>query len=181
MTDAISPISRLVRLDNVPKAGFLAVIEPDEGQRASLAREHGLLEVRSFAAEIQFSHWRANGYRLKGTIRADIVQQCGVTLEPMPVRLEVPVAQYLVPERPGRRSPGAGEELVLSYDSEDEPETFRGSRYDLGALVEELFALALDPYPRLPGAEIDEELPADEAGSGEDSPFSRLRELRPNR
>src|SRR5690606_2862530 len=136
-----------IRLDNVPKAGILVEIEADEAQRASLAADHGLLEVCSFHAEISVSHWRRNGFRLEGLIRAEIVQQCSVSLEPIPARLEIPVDNFLVQEDSYLdRSPhGLGEELMLSVDSEDEPETYSGNRFDVGALVEELFVLSLDP------------------------------------
>ncbi len=174
-----SPISCIIRLDAVPRAGISSRIEADAEQMQALARDHELLELRSFEADVSVTHWRRDGFALRGRILADIVQQCSVTLEPIPQRLDIPVEQLLVPENSelDRHSHGAGEELLLSADSPDEPETFTGNRFDIGALIEEFFALALDPYPRLPGVAIKAGIEEEEAETASASPFERLREL----
>lgn len=176
-----SPVSHLVRLDNVPRAGIEVEIEADEAQRAALAEEHGLLAVDRFHVLISIGHWRKNGFRLEGSIKARIVQRCVVSLEPMAVEHDIAVSTLLVPERSAldRGLRDATEELVLSFDSEDEPETFSGNRYDVGALSEELFGLELDPYPRLPGVAVDEKLALPQDEAGRQSPFSGLKDLGP--
>jgi hypothetical protein len=63
--------------------------------------------------------------------------------------------------------------------TDDDPEApdeipYQGSTIDLGEAATEQLALALDPYPRLPGAELD---PA--ARDREPSPFGSLTALRP--
>ncbi len=50
-----------------------------------------------------------------------------------------------------------------------------GDAVDVGAVVSEFFTLALDPYPRKPGAEFVE--PAPDAASEAASPFARLKSI----
>lgn len=171
-----SPISRRVHMDNVPEAGRVIEIIADEGERAALADAHDLLALDLFHADLTLRNWRRDGFRLTGTIRVEATQQCVVTLEPVPAKLEIPVDTLLVPEDSALASmrPSGQEELVIDVESEDPPETFDGGFADIGALCEELFALALDPYPRAPGAEF---LDRVEDDSPPPSPFERLKEL----
>ena len=52
-------------------------------------------------------------------------------------------------------------------DGPDSPETFSGDTIDVGALAEEFFELAIDPYPRKPGVSL--EVTGDAAESDETS------------
>jgi uncharacterized metal-binding protein YceD (DUF177 family) len=62
--------------------------------------------------------------------------------------------------------------------SEDEPpEVFTGKSFDLGPVVTEHFALAIDPYPRAPGAELPTDPDAGAANQSE-SPFAVLAKLK---
>ena len=68
----------------------------------------------------------------------------------------------------GRREPLSAEE-ALDIE-EDGPDPLIGGVVDLGALAGEFLTLALDPYPRKPGAAFEEPAPA----VPEESPFSAL-------
>jgi hypothetical protein len=69
------------------------------------------------------------------------------------------------------KSGSAAPEETFSLTDEDEPDPIIDGKIDLGALTAEFFALGLDPYPRKPGAALDEE-PANTEGT--DSPFAAL-------
>jgi len=45
-------------------------------------------------------------------------------------------------------------EVHLDAEGPDSPETFSGETIDVGALAEEFFGLAIDPYPRSEGASL---------------------------
>jgi hypothetical protein len=45
--------------------------------------------------------------------------------------------------------------MVLDAEGPDAPETFSGDSIDVGALAEEFFALAVDPYPRKAGVSLE--------------------------
>ena len=54
------------------------------------------------------------------------------------------------------------------------PKLFSGDTIDVGALAEEYFGLAIDPYPRAPGASAAVADNADRPGSA----FAKLAELK---
>lgn len=173
----LSPVSFLVRLENLPRSGKRIVFDAGPAERTALASEHDLAEVGAFHVDVLVSPWKQDGFRLTGEIRAEVVQQCVVTLAPIPASLTIPVDTLLVPDDSVRHQPGEAEELVLVVESPDEPETYANQRFDIGAYAEELFALSLDPYPRLPDAELPELAPLREDEVDTPSPFARLKDL----
>ena len=63
----------------------------------------------------------------------------------------------------------------------DEPEPIADGRIDLGEAVVQQLAIALDPYPRAPGAELPAQYSAEEANGSRDdavTPFAALGRLR---
>jgi hypothetical protein len=67
-------------------------------------------------------------------------------------------------------------EVVVDPSAPDPPEVLTGPTLDVGAVVEEAFVLAIDPYPRAPGAALPREA-VDPAG-GPESPFAALATLK---
>lgn len=172
---AKSPITYPIDVRRLPQKGFPVVVEPDAKARAELARVHGLVSVERFRAELLFTSWK-RGISVTGSVRATIVQQCVVTLEPIEAEIDEEVDLVFVPEGSALARDTIEEgELVLSADGPDLPETFDGVSIDAGAVAEEAFALAIDPYPRKPGAELPSTRPDDREGS----PFATLRGLVP--
>jgi len=143
-----------VNVAHLPGKGLPVWLEADDAQRDALAREHGLLSVERFRFDFTLSRWQGSAVKVHGKVAADIVQACIVTLEPVPAAIGEDVDAIFVPEgsrlfRPEFYEKG---ELVLDAEGEDAPETFKGDMIDVGALAEEFFALAIDPYPRKEGA-----------------------------
>ena len=65
---------------------------------------------------------------------------------------------------------------------DDPPDEIIGNTVDLGALAAEFLGLALDPYPRKPGAEfaaLTEDPPGAPAAPSKVSPFAILKNARP--
>ena len=177
MAETASPVSFKVQVSHLPKKGVRVHVEATERQRAALAANHGLLSVEAFAAEMLVAPWRGDGVKVTGTLSADIIQQCVVTLEPLPARVETPVEGVFVPEgsRLARVPEGEHGEIVVNADAPDMPETFAGNAIDAGALAEEFFELALDPYPRKQDVEFDQ--PGGDGGERV-SPFAGLSVLK---
>ncbi len=161
-----SPVSFLVNVARLPQKGMPVTIVADEKQRVRLAEEHGLFAVRSFRAELLVTNWRRNGVKVVGRVDAELVQQCGVTLEPLDATIAEEFSQVYLPEESklGRLGFHEGGEILLDAEGPDSPETFSGDMIDVGALAEEFFGLAIDPYPRKSGAGLAG--PADEEDAG---------------
>ena len=176
-----SPISRTVTVSTLPTTGFPVRIDASEAERGELAVAHGLSSVESFHADLELKRWRKDGVRIRGTIRAKIVQECIVTLVPVVSDLDIPVDAVFLPEdSPLRRPVDEDGALIVDPEGPDIPETFEGGSIDAGAIAEEFFELAIDPYPRAPGAELDEASSTDGDGGEDagDNPFARLAALR---
>ena len=152
-----SPVSFRVHVSRLPKRGMPVVIEATERQRAALAATHALASVDRYRAELLVSPWKRNGVQVEGKVEADIVQKCIVTLEPLPAHIAESVTAVFLPEdsKLGREGFGQGGEILIEVDGPDSPETFSGDSIDVGALAEEFFALAIDPYPRKADAALD--------------------------
>jgi uncharacterized metal-binding protein YceD (DUF177 family) len=108
-----------------------------------------------------------------GRFEADLVQACVVTLEPVPAQLAAAftVSFGVAPEASGADEGG---EVVVSVEGEDPPEAIVEGRIDLGEVVAQQLAVAIDPYPRSPAAAAAGSAePEGEAGR-KPSPFAGL-------
>lgn len=174
-----SPVSYLLNVSRLPPKGVTVTIDADAVERAALADQHGLLSVECFVAEILARPWKGEGVSVRGKVEADVTQACIVTLDPLVAHVDEEISAIYLPEGSRlARSEHENGEIVVEADSEDLPELFAGDSIDLGALAEEFFALALDPYPRKEGIAL--ELPK-EAGTDEENRgplYEGLRKLR---
>ena len=159
-----SPVSFLANVARLPQKGLPVLVEANERQREALAAEHDLLSVESYRADLLVTSWKRNGVKVTGRVEADITQACIVTLDPVTAHIDESVEALFLPEQSklGREGFEGGGEIVLDADGPDSPETFSGDTIDVGALAEQFFGLAIDPYPRKPGASLD--------AAGEDQP-----------
>lgn len=171
-------LSHPVTVSTLPTGGYAVSIDASKAERAALAETHALADVESFVAELDFKRWRKDGVRIRGTIKARIVQECVVTLEPVVSDLEASVDAVFLPEGSKLTRPLDEEgAMIVDPDGPDSPETFEGGVIDAGAVAEEFFELEIDPYPRAPGVEFDENQTSDGDDAG-DNPFARLASLR---
>lgn len=155
--DLPSPVSFKANVARLPNKGLMVVVEADPAQRVALAEEHDLLSVERYRAELLVAPWKRNGVKISGNVVADITQACIVTLEPVAAHIDEPVDALLLPEQSklGRQGFDGGGEILLDAEGPDSPETFSGDTIDVGALAEQFFGLAIDPYPRKQGVALD--------------------------
>lgn len=157
--------SRPLRVSTVPAAGMAWRLEANAAECAALAARLGLLALHGFSAELRLKPETAGGVAVEGHIAASLEQACVVSLEPVPQRLHEELRLRIIPE---------GQEPSEDPDAMDEVEVVNGMA-ELGEVMAQHLALALDPYPRLEGAV----LPEHGAGDEERGPFAALRRLRP--
>lgn len=172
-----SPVSFPVHVARLPEKGLPVSFSADAESRAALAAQHGLEDVLEFSADLLVTRWKKDGVRVSGKVGARIVQQCVVTLEPLENRIEEEVEALFVPEGSSLARPyDPSGEILVDAEGEDAPEPFSGDTVDVGAVAEEYFELAIDPYPRKPGARI----PAGLEPQPEDkpNPFAKLAALK---
>lgn len=158
--------SRPIRVTHLPAAGLALRLEATAGECVALAARLGLLALHGFWSELSLTPETAGGVRVTGTLNASVEQACVVSLEPVSQRVHEAFTLRILRE---------GETPSEDPDSEDEVETLDG-RAELGEVLAQLLALALDPYPRLEGAEL-----PDHATDGAGGAFAALSRLRPEK
>lgn len=151
-----SPVSFPVNIARLPQKGMAVVVDADAAQRAALAEAHDLVSVERYKADLLVTKWKRNGVKVSGRVQARITQACIVTLEPVEATIDEDVEGVYLPEdsKLARQGFNAAGEILLDADGPDSPETFTGDTIDAGALAEEFFGLAIDPYPRKTGAAV---------------------------
>jgi hypothetical protein len=169
MTEA-KPLTRVVRIDALPRDGQTVTITASPAEREALAELHGLPAIAALTATLRLDPAGRGGARVTGAVHGELTQTCVVSLEPFAATVDEAVDVRFAPETEEDSPRRPARETVVSLADEDDPDPVVDGKIDLGALTAEIFALGLDPYPRKPGAEF--VAPADEAPP--DSPFSAL-------
>ncbi|MEM8552531.1 MAG: DUF177 domain-containing protein [Pseudomonadota bacterium] len=139
-----------------------------EADRAAIAKELGIVAVKSLSADLCAQPWRGRGVRLTGTIIGEVVQECVVTLEPVEGSVNEPINASFHPDAAQRST------VDIDPEAEDPPDPLEGRGLELWSVVVEHFALGLDPYPRAPGAAFQDEVDEE----AEPSPFAALAVLK---
>ncbi|MFQ5765944.1 MAG: YceD family protein [Rhodospirillales bacterium] len=142
-----SEFSRLVEPNSLDEQGTSMTIEADAGERARLAERFGLVALDSFSATLRLTPEKGGHMvRLEGTLTADVIQSCVVTLEPLKASLETAVERLYDTAAEAPLSAGA----AFDFDAQDPPEAAPDGRIDIGEAAAEELALALNPFPRKP-------------------------------
>jgi uncharacterized metal-binding protein YceD (DUF177 family) len=159
--------SRKLALKAVGPTGRIERLEANQAEREALAERLGIIALDSLTAEIALSPAPGGALRARGTIRAEVVQACVVTLDPVPELVEEVLDWRILP---------AGEAASDDLDEgPDEIESEPDGSVDLGEALAQELSLSLDPYPRAPGAEL-----PDEARAAAENPFAAMRSIKKN-
>ena len=170
--DAEIEFSRPLSREEIGRGRQSLELSADERERAALARRFGLLALDRLEARVTVApQSTANLVLLKGHLSADVTQACVVTLEPVRTQLEESFSQQfsLLPS-----NDEAERELVIDPEGDDPPEPLAPQGLDLGEVIAQQLAVALEPYPRAEGARLDAELAGSEEGSEAEGPFADL-------
>jgi hypothetical protein len=156
MTDPIqAPLSHkfdLARLGTAPQR--IAVVA-DDAARAGIAASFGIPAIASLRGDFVLALARAagGGDRVTATLTlaATVTQICVVSLEPFEQTIGERAALVMLTE-----AQAAALDLDSAPIDPDEPDEIvaNGTVVDLGVVLTEQLALALDPYPRRPGSVV---------------------------
>lgn len=166
---------RPLAIGRIGATGRREELVASEAERAALARRFEILAIGLLRAELLLNPAPGGAFVAEGRLVAEVTQSCIVTLEPVEQRLDLPLALRFIPE---------GSEPSEDPEAPDEID-IEGETIDLGEAVAEQLSLALDPYPRAPGAMLPEGLTAPEAPEPEavepparPNPFAALTRLK---
>lgn len=152
-------------------------LRPDPEEMTRIAGFLKVLDVRDLRFKGILEGEGDEGWRASGRLTGDIDQACVVTLAPVLQRIDEEVSRLYLPNE----LLDSSEEIDLDPETDDEPDGF-DETIDIGHLMVESVALALEPYPRADGAELDTHqfaAPGTEPLTDDDvKPFAKLAALR---
>jgi uncharacterized metal-binding protein YceD (DUF177 family) len=144
--------SRPVALARLGAELFRQDIAANAAERAALARRFDIVALDRLTATVELVRRGKDRFVLHAAFEADFVQSCAVTLDPViGAASEEFTLVYGPPEA----------EAELSGTAEDDVafEPIVGTVIDVGEAVSQQVALALPPFPRIPGASVETEAP----------------------
>jgi uncharacterized metal-binding protein YceD (DUF177 family) len=160
----------------IPETGLHRDLEADQAIRNAVADVGGLREVLSVQASFDVTPMSGGRFQVAGHVRARVGQTCVVTLEEIENDIEEPIDLiFAPPEQIPQMAALVDEAEEGDEETPDPPEPIENGMIDLGRVATDALYLAVDPYPRKPGAVFE---PVVEAADPEDHPFAALRALK---
>jgi uncharacterized metal-binding protein YceD (DUF177 family) len=164
---------RTVSVAKIGEAGLVQTITATPADAEKVAAYLGLQAVKTLSADVTFARWRAKGVRVTGVLKADVVQSCVVTLDPVDAHIEAPFERRFLPDE----TRDADEPDVFVDPEGEDPAEPLGREIDVGEILVEELSLNLDPYPRKVGVAFEG---ADDEGAtpARANPFAALAKLK---
>jgi len=158
-------MQRPVALDRIGLQGMSLDVEASASELPAIAGRLRVVALAKLQCAFKLRRIGATTIEVQGVLQARVTETCVVSLDPFEHEAREAFTLYFVP---------AGTE-----DDDLDPEAideipYSGSAIDLGEAAVEQLALALDPYPRQPGAALPADLTDEPSG-----PFAALQALRP--
>ncbi len=185
MSDKITPeFSRIVKTEEMVSGKEKLVVEANEKERAALAERFELVSINSLRAELEVKTASNGEVTVRGPMSAEIVQNCVATLEPVPETVEDTVEVLFSPHVSEDDMPSNPDDLENLSEEElmallEQPEPLVDGKIDLGEVVAQFLAVAMDPYPRKDDAELPESIQSEEeADDDKPNPFAQLAGLK---
>lgn len=176
MTAGVFPLSQPVQVSDLLRGDVVSLtIDADDDERRALADFLNIPEVKSLVARVKLRAEPGRRFVLDGTVVADLVQSCVVTLEPVETRVEGSIRHVYID------TPPENEDADLDPFDDDSPDLIEGGVIDAGAAVCEYMALEMEPYPRAkdaPTVENTAQNGGGEADPPKNNPFAVLAKLR---
>ena len=154
-------------------------LEASDEERLALALAYDLPAIASLTAHITLTKRHAPVIRVTGRLTARLTQICVVTMEPFESHISESIEIEYAPPAYVTEVWERLAQLEASGSTEEAPEPpdqIVDGKIDLGALVTEALALALDPYPKKPGGAF--EAPEEPEPDPDESPFAVLARLK---
>jgi uncharacterized metal-binding protein YceD (DUF177 family) len=153
-SNPIAELSHVVKLSGLAAEPVNFSIEATAEEREILCKRLDLRDLSLLCATVDLTICGPQRVRADVSFKANVVQSCVVTLDPVPATVEERFSQECSYETASMDSI-AGSAADVWVEPEEELEILADDRLDLGELVTQHFSLALDPYPRKSGVSFD--------------------------
>ncbi len=160
------PLHWSIDINAINRTSQNFLFEATAEELVALKRYAEVENLISFKSEVKVSPLSGGKFKVTGTVQAHAIQSSVVNLEAVPSLVD---ETFSVEYWPSELFEEAG---IMPLD-DDGPEVLAGGRILIGALLCELLAVSLDPYPRNEGESFEWDSPEPEA-----SPFAELAKFR---
>jgi uncharacterized metal-binding protein YceD (DUF177 family) len=175
-SQAADPWRHQVLVAQIPDTGLHREIEADAAARAAMAELAEVREIPAARASFDVTLRRDGRVRVTGRLQAVVGQTCVVTLEPMETDIDEMIdLEFAPPDQIPELSALVEEADESGEEIPDPPEPINNGMIDLGRVATDALFLAIDPYPRKPGAVFE---PRVEVIDPEDHPFAALKAIK---
>ncbi len=161
----------VIAVDDIPISGLDIEPSVSEDIIASLCERFLVDGLQNIFIKAHAARFDKDGFFLRGLMRADVLQTCVVSLEPVWSHVEANFDVEFQPE---------AHVAALDVDPEDfeteVPEPIGPEGADIGDVIGQIFALEIPLYPKHPDAELDPQF-SSEMAENRASPFAVLRNL----
>src|SRR3989304_3967568 len=169
-------LSRPLRVDEI-RDGASGEIAATQAEMDAIARMLELAALKGLTFLYRLNHGGGGRLHLTGRLHANVTQTCVVSLDPVEASLDVPAEVEFWPAALIEELERSAEEGSLGLL--DWPEAVVDGRIDLGPVIYETLATALEPYPKREGISFDwQQGPSEETGSATRGPFAALAALK---
>jgi len=172
-------LSYMLPVDELEREPRHYVVMANEAERAELVNRFGIVALNALSAEVDVWDGGVDGLRLKGHLKADLVQRCITTLEDVPEKIDSSFELMLVDAETADRMDA--EEAYLDPEIPDY-DAIEGKEIALGEIVAQTLAISMNPYPRAEGAELEAssggKVAVNEPELKRPNPFAVLEKLR---
>lgn len=173
---ASAPLTRKIRVGEI-EDDALKSFEATPGERSKLAELLELQALDRLSFDYRLRRGAGGRVHLSGRLEATGTQTCVLSLEPVETSLDVPVEVEFWPARLVEDLEQKAEDPAQA-GLLDWPEAIADGMVDLGPVVYETLATALEPYPKKEGASFHWSQGASEAEVRESGPFATLKHLK---
>lgn len=180
-----------VKAEDIPVDGKQVDLSPDAAQLPLIAQRLGVESLESLRASLSLSKNKGGVMvHVTGTLWAEIVQNCVVTLEPIKSKIQEDFEAWFADqdhvilfEKAQRDVLTKREMMDLPIlEEKEDPEPLEDGKVNIGELVVQYLCLAVNPYPHKEGLECENDsVPVSKASqdSLQPNPFAALKNWRP--
>lgn len=172
-----------VPIEKIPKQGLSLSVKLTESERKTLQAMLDLVDIQNFEVDVEIKKAGAQSYRLKGRVSADIVQNCIVTLERLNSSLQEDIDTRFLPAFPKHAKPNESQEITETIDinplEQSDTEGIVDNVLNVGKVIYETFATAIEPYPRKNDVSFEWDDPLnqdDDIKKNSNNPFAVIKE-----
>jgi hypothetical protein len=164
-------------VQDIPEAGLAVERAASPEEREAVARALELVACRSLTARYRVTPGGGGHLHVSGTVEAEVEQTCVVTLQPLVNRVADSFSVDYWPEGTDMPEPAGG---AVDMHDEADLEPIVAGRIEIGRVIFECLAGAIDLFPRKPGVTFEPSTAAP-AGGESDSPFAALAKIKNKR